>query len=128
MSAKVIWIHVGLVALFAGGAAAGILCYHRAVHPPGGHASQSVERFRQRLDLTDEQTAKVRAVLDGVHVEMGSLTREFHEKFKAIRSQACQDIRATLAEKQIPEFEKLVSELEEEHAPHRDIERRHTPH
>lgn len=123
MSAKIIWIHVGLVALFAGGVAAGILYHHHVLHshrdPPahGRDATHSAEHFRKRLDLTDEQAEKVKGVLEGVHQEMLALTSEFHEKFTTIRSRAWKEIRSALTEKQLPAFEKLVEELERQHSP-----------
>ena len=124
MNAKVIWILVGLVALFAGGVAAGIL-YQRgmpSVHrgfPEGRHdAAHFVDHFRQRLALSDEQAAEVKDVLDSLHKEMEGLMNGFHGNFTALRRRAWADIRATLSEKQRSEFDKLVEELEMEHSHH----------
>jgi len=122
MNAKMIWIHVGLLALFATGVAVGVLYHHHVMHPQegvqrhGGHPtdehSQFVDQFRKRLDLTDEQTAKVRDILDGLHKEMMGLSKEFRDKFNTTRGRAWENIRAMLSEKQRLEFEKLVEELE----------------
>jgi len=130
MSAKVIWIHIGLVALFAGGVAGGILYHHHfmhahdtvrrhGVHPSGGHDStHTVDQFRSRLNLTDEQTSKVKDVLDGLHKEMMGPTTEFRDKFSTLRSRAWADIRASLSEKQLLEFERLIEEMEKKHTFH----------
>jgi len=129
MNAKMIWIHIGLVALFATGVAAGVLYHHHIMHPQEGvqrhgghptdeHSTQFVDQFRQRLDLTDEQTAKVRDILDGLHKEMMGLSKDFRDKFNTARSRAWENIRAMLSEKQRLDFEKLVEELEKKSAHH----------
>jgi ABC-type transporter lipoprotein component MlaA len=124
MNAKTLWILVGLVALFAGGVAAGILGYHYAVLPHGGpsthrhDAASPGDHFRKRLDLTDEQAAEVKGILDGLHKEMEPLAKGFHDKFETLRSQAWTDIRATLSDEQRVEFDRLVEEMEKRHAPH----------
>lgn len=129
MSAKIIWIHIGLVALLAGGIAIGILYHHHVVRPydlpchgghPGGHrdATPFADHFRKRLGLTDEQTAKVRATFDALHLEMMGLAKEFQDKFKTLRSRAWTEVRGTLSEKQQPEFDRLVEELEKRHTFH----------
>jgi len=125
MSAKVIWIHVGLVALFAGGVAVGHILHPNLTHQPhgehirGGHdATHFTDHFRKRLDLTEEQNTKVKDILDSLHKEMMGLTKDFQGKFKTLRSQAWVDIRATLSDKQRLEFEKLVEEMETKHAFH----------
>lgn len=126
MSAKGIWISVGLVALFAGGVAAGVLyCHHHtmSLHDHARHGTrdaahgQYMEHFRKRLDLTDEQAAKVNDVLGRLHKEMQRAARDFHDNFKTLRSRAWTDVRATLSEKQRSEFETLVEEMEKKHAP-----------
>lgn len=121
---KVISILVMLAAIFAGGFAAGILYEHHATPLfTGGHeghrgrehdATHFVDHFRQRLNLTDEQAANVKDVLDDLHKEM----EEFHDRFAALRSQVWTDIRATLSEEQQSEFDKLVEELEQRHGHH----------
>lgn len=125
MSAKAIWIVIGLVALFAGGFAAGVLYDQHAIpsfhegRSAGGHdAAHFLDYFRQRLDLTDEQAGAVQAVLDGLHAEMKGLSTGFHAEFIALRNQAWADIRDTLSERQRSEFEKLVEEMENEHLHH----------
>lgn len=136
MSAKIIWIHAGLVTLFAGGVAAGILYHRHGTQPVGafpahGDASahrNDVERFleyfRKRLDLSEPQAEKVEDVLEDVHKEMLVLRKEFHERFETIRSRAWVNIRTTLSEEQLPAFEKLIEEMEREHAP---TGKEHTP-
>lgn len=127
MIAKMVWIHAGLVALFAGGVAVGVLCHHHmrpAGHGPQHHGRQHhagqdvgpfVDHFRKRLDLSEEQTAKVKETLQGMHKELTDMARGFHEKFKTSRARAWADIRGLLSEKQRAEFEKLVEDLELHH-------------
>ncbi len=91
MNAKMIWILIGLVALFATGVAVGVLYHHRSMHPHGGHpteehSTQFVDPFRKRLDRTEEQTAKVKDILDGLHKEMMGLSKDFRDKFSTART------------------------------------------
>lgn len=146
-NARKVWIPLGLVALFAAGVATGIL-YERGAPPPrvepsvhgdhsahGDPAARHLEHFRRRLELTDEQSRRVKGVLDGVHKAAVELRGEFHREFEAVRTRAWEDIRATLSQDQLPEFEKLVQELEGAHAsdrghrdPRDDGGRDHGPH
>lgn len=129
--ARRVWIPLGVVAVFAAGVATGILYERggaepRAERPLGDHsvhgdpAARHLEQFRRRLELTDEQSRRVKDVLGGVHQAAMDLSGEFRTKFAAVRTRAWEDIRATLRQDQLPEFEKLVEELERVHAAHGD--------
>jgi hypothetical protein len=125
MNAKGIWIVVRLLAVFAGGFAAGILyrdhvapSSHEGRHARGHDAAHFLDYFRSRLDLTDEQAAEVNGVLGRLHREMEGMGTDFHDRFIALRKDAWTDIRATLSERQRLEFEELVEEMEKEHSHH----------
>lgn len=77
-------------------------------HGHGPHTTPPVDYLRERLDLTDEQVAEVKAVLDLLHEEMEELAKDFHDKLETLRSQAWTDIRAMLGEEQRSEFDKLI--------------------
>ncbi|MCR4317339.1 MAG: hypothetical protein NUW37_13460 [Planctomycetes bacterium] len=122
MNQRTIWLFILFVAIFAGGFAVGIL-YHRHfafphfdAHGDPDPAAHFALYFRDRLELTDAQTAKIESVLDRVHDEMMVSANEFHKSFEAVRAGAFAEIRETLTEEQIPEFEKLVEEMENAHA------------
>jgi peroxiredoxin/Spy/CpxP family protein refolding chaperone len=89
---------------------------HGHVPPHAGHrahghgAAPPMDHLRKRLNLTDEQTAKVKGVLDRLHKEMAPLTEGSRDEFESLRSRAWADIRATLSEKQRSEFDTLIHE------------------
>lgn len=120
MNSKLVWIHVGLVASLASGFAAGILFERHggralAGYHHGGEGEHSLERFRARLELTDEQAAKVKAVLDGLHGEMVVAMNGFHDRFDALRGRAWNDVRAVLTPRQLPLFEEFINTIELHH-------------
>lgn len=102
------------VAIFGAGAAAGIAAdrliaaghgdapEHR--RPPRG-PDELLERYRERLDLDQAQTATVSGILHARFAEAD-----------AVRGKANADIRAVLRPDQLPRFDEIVREQEERRA------------
>ena len=63
-----------------------------------------------RLDLSSEQRAKVRAVLERSHEEMRQLRMEVQPRFADITKRAETEIRETLTPEQRAEFEQYISD------------------
>jgi len=124
MNARVVFAHIGLVALLAAAFAGGIVYQRDGRHSSGGHAGHRDDpdrffaQFRARLELDDAQAARVKQALDALHREMTVLMSGFHEQFEANRRRAWADIREALTATQLPKFEQLVAEIERDHAGH----------
>jgi Spy/CpxP family protein refolding chaperone len=113
-----------LVAVFVlgavtGGALTG-LYRSRASNNEGreGHERLMKERFekmRQELNLTDQQTTQVRAILDDTRNEYKTLREELRPRFDEPRLKARAKIRALLNPDQQKKFDTLVAQQDAEH-------------
>lgn len=113
---KIDWKQVvaGLAAgliLGAGMGAWQIRRLHRGFNS-AAHQQRMLERFSSRLKLTEEQRAKVSAILEAKRLRIDALRAEAVPKIEELRAATRAEIRALLAAKQLPDFEKLTAELE----------------
>ena len=73
------------------------------------------EKMRQELNLTDEQTTQVRAILDETRNEYKTLREELRPRFEEPRLKARTKIRALLNPDQQKKFDALVAQQDAEH-------------
>lgn len=73
------------------------------------------EKMRQELNLTDQQTTQVRAILDETRNEYRSLRAELRPRFDEPRLKARTKIRALLNPDQQKKFDTLVAQQDAEH-------------
>jgi hypothetical protein len=66
--------------------------------------------FRERLDLTESQAAKVRAILDGLETFFNDVRAKAKPQMDAAMAAADDKIRALLTEQQAPIYEELLEE------------------
>jgi Spy/CpxP family protein refolding chaperone len=113
-----------LVAVFVlgavtGGALAG-LYRSRASSGTGREAKdrtmkERFEKMRQELNLTDQQTTQVRAILEDTRGEYKTLREELRPRFEEPRLKARAKIRALLNADQQKKFDALVAQQDAEH-------------
>jgi hypothetical protein len=101
--------------VFACGLIAGLLADHfwesrtaRVVSVTNEPRPQTIEKVRQELSLTDQQTHEMEAILDDASRQFDSLHMQAH----AVRRQTMDRIRAILTEDQKPRFETAVTKLQ----------------
>jgi Spy/CpxP family protein refolding chaperone len=107
-----------LVAVFVlgavtGGALTGL--YRSRASSGGGREGRSAmkdrfEKMRQELNLTDQQTTQVRAILDETRNEYKTLREELRPRFDEPRLKARAKIRALLNPDQQKKFDALVAQ------------------
>ena len=68
------------------------------------------EKMRQELNLTDQQTTQVRAILDETRNEYRALRRELKPRFEEPRQKARARIRALLTPEQQQKFDAMVTQ------------------
>ena len=73
------------------------------------------EKMRQELNLTDQQTTQVRAILDETRNEYKALREELRPRFDEPRLKARAKIRALLNSDQQKKFDTLVAQQDAEH-------------
>jgi Spy/CpxP family protein refolding chaperone len=73
------------------------------------------EKMRQELNLTDQQTTQVRAILDETRNEYRTLREELRPRFDEPRMKARAKIRALLDPDQQKKFDALVAQQDAEH-------------
>lgn len=78
----------------------------RGPHGP----DQMVEKMRRDLNLNDQQSQQIRAILDDTRNQYKSLHTEVRPRYDAIRQQARTRIRAVLTPEQQPGFDAMVAE------------------
>lgn len=80
-----------------------------------GKHEQRFEKMRQELNLTDQQAADVRAILDQTRNDYRSLREELRPRFEEPRLKARARIRALLNAEQQKKFDTLVAQQDAEH-------------
>jgi len=73
------------------------------------------EKMRQELNLTDQQTTQVRAILDDTRNDYRTLREELRPRFDEPRMKARAKIRALLDPDQQKKFDALVAQQDAEH-------------
>ncbi len=73
------------------------------------------EKMRTELNLTDQQTASVRAILDETRNEYKALRTELRPRFEEPRMKARARIRALLTPEQQQKFDAMVAQQDAQH-------------
>jgi Spy/CpxP family protein refolding chaperone len=73
------------------------------------------ENMRRELNLTDEQTTAVRAILDETRNEYRALKTELRPRFEEPRQKARARIRALLTADQQKKFDAMVAQQDAQH-------------
>lgn len=76
---------------------------------------QRFEKMRQELNLTDQQAADVRVILDQTRNEYRTLREELRPRFEEPRLKARAKIRALLNAEQQTKFDALTAKQDAEH-------------
>src|SRR5207302_8197503 len=108
-----IWLVLLIVFVLGGvtGAALGGLYRSRASSErPEKAMHERFEKMRRELNLTDEQTKSVSAILDDTRNEYRSLRAELRPRFEEPRQKARTKIRALLTPDQQQKFDALVAQ------------------
>jgi hypothetical protein len=117
--------------IFSIGFLAGILAMNLYQHirnnspedqPRGKPQDFIIKKMEQRMSLSTEQHTRIRSILDetfdrykSLRVEMRDQIpqlKEYESKFDDVRLKQRERIREVLNEKQLPEFEKMLQEME----------------
>ena len=80
-----------------------------------GNHEQRFEKMCQDLNLTDQQAADVRAILDQTRNEYRTLRQELRPRFEEPRLKARAKIRALLNAEQQQKFDALAAQQDAEH-------------
>jgi hypothetical protein len=120
-----------VVSIFGIGFLAGVLAMNLYQHinnnapdeqPKGKQQEVILKRMDQRMNLSSEQQTRIRSILDESFDRFKSLRgemrdqipqlKEYESKFDDVRMKQRERIREVLNEKQLPEFEKMLQEME----------------
>ncbi len=99
---------VALTGLYRSRASSGTESRERAMH-------ERFERMRRELNLTDQQTATVRTILDETRNEYRALRTELRPRFEEPRLKARSRIRALLTPEQQQKFDAMVAQQDAQH-------------
>ena len=99
---------VALTGLYRSRASNGTESRERAMH-------ERFERMRTELNLTDQQTTAVRAILDETRNEYRALRTELRPRFEEPRLKARSRIRALLTPEQQQKFDAMVAQQDAQH-------------
>lgn len=80
-----------------------------------GKHEQRFDKMRQELNLTDQQAADVRTILDQTRNDYRALREELRPRFEEPRMRARTKIRALLNTEQQKKFDALVAQQDAEH-------------
>ncbi len=116
-----------VMTVFVIGVAAGALSMNlyqgRGSHTRGPHPTPVaiVDKMKARLSLTPDQSEHIGAILKDTFNEYDRIKQiaepcfqEIKPRFDAVRQASRDKVRAVLTEEQLPEFEKMVRELDVE--------------
>ena len=122
-----IWLVLAVVFVLGTvtGAALGGLYHSRAggrgrVGEGGGRDQRHFDKMRKELGLTDEQSTRVRAILDETGNEYRALRTELRPRFEEPRLRARAKIRELLDEEQRRKFDAHAAERDAERNAKRD--------
>ena len=133
MTRKNIPVVLYFLLVFASGSVVGALGY-RTYNPPIARGSlnpppspgewrrQYIEESKTRLSLTDDQVAKLTALLDQTDARFREVREHDNQMVRQIREDHFEHVRAILTAEQIPKYENLHAEREakakqQEHKP-----------
>jgi len=115
----VLWLVILVVFVLGGvtGASLNSLYRSRALAsrgeggPRGPHGpDQMLEKMRSDLNLNDQESQQIRAILDDTRNQYRSLRTEVRPRYDTIRQQARARIRAVLTPEQQKRFDAIVAE------------------
>ena len=113
-SAKYKWqVRGAVVLLFLIGFLAGMLAtnlYHARQSPASAGGRGRLEQVIERLDLTPEQRTQVQAVLGDARAQLAELRQQSAPKFREVRAQTDDRLRAILTPEQWQQFQNLMGE------------------
>ncbi len=115
--------------IFAIGFLAGALAmnlYERMMNTKGPENGKPqdfiIRKMDQRMNLSTEQHTHIRSILDETYDKFKALRhdmranikelKDYEAKFDEVRNKEREKIREVLSEKQLPEFEKMIQEME----------------
>jgi len=99
---------VALTGLYRSRASSGTESRERAMH-------ERFEKMRTELNLTDQQTAAVRTILDETRIEYRALRTELRPRFEEPRTKARSRIRALLTPEQQQKFDAMIAQQDAQH-------------
>lgn len=119
------------VALAAGGYALPAAAQDRGHHGDHGHHGPDhdpvahVDELRERLDLTDEQTARIRAIVTdamerGRAIHEGGQDEASRNAHRALHEQVRTRVAEVLTEEQRAKLEEMHREMRQRHGDHHD--------
>ena len=122
MTRKNLPIAFYLLLVFVSGSVVGALGY-RTYNPPTARSvsappspsewkQQYIEESRSRLSLTDDQVAKLTAILDQTDARFHEALQHHNQLVGQIREDHFERVRTILTLEQIPKYEKLHAERE----------------
>jgi Spy/CpxP family protein refolding chaperone len=108
--------------VFGSGAVVGALGY-RTYNPPtartintpaqpGEWRKQYMEESKARLDLTDDQVSKLKAIMDETEARFRQAREQENQEILQIRDEHIARMRMLLTPEQLPKYEKLHAERE----------------
>jgi Spy/CpxP family protein refolding chaperone len=107
-------ICLGILLIFAIGFVAGALTMKiyraRAAVDPSPNYRGRFERVMEQLNLTNEQRDQVKAIFDEARARLIEMRRESGPKFREVREQTDERLRAVLTPEQWEQFQKLTSD------------------
>lgn len=111
-------VRLAAFVIFALGCAAGVLglsayrAWTRAEGRDGGGGRKGgVTRMLDRLDLTAEQRAQVRQIMDEARAELDGMRRESEPRFEEVRRRSDERLRQVLTPAQWQQFQQLKEEM-----------------
>ena len=108
--------------VFGSGAVVGALGY-RTYNPPtartinapaqpGEWRKQYMEESKARLDLTDDQVSKLKAIMDETDARFRQAREKENQEIRQIRDEHIGRVRMLLTPEQLPKYEQLHAERE----------------
>ena len=79
-------------------------------HNPG----QVMARFTRELELTPDQQSQIQAIFNDTRGKYAQLHERLDPEYEQVRQQGRQRIRQVLTPEQLPKFEELLRQLDEE--------------
>jgi hypothetical protein len=120
-----VWLSA--LAIFVLGGVAGALVFNLyqtrlargAGRPDGPPPFLRLEGLKERLQLSDEQSAEVEKILDNARAQLSELRKTSEPKFAEIRKQTEAQLQQILSEPQWQQFQAMKNEFRERHGDRR---------
>jgi Spy/CpxP family protein refolding chaperone len=108
-------IRLAVIGILIIGFIAGALAmnaYRQWRNPPGsGFISGKFNRMLERLDLTAEQEVEVKKIMDQARTQILQTRKESEPKFREVRRQTDERLKAVLTAEQWEEFQRMKPEF-----------------